>query len=252
MKADDSRIEMALLADEAQVQRIAATVGIQSGFENGLEAPVSEMIAAIRQKDTAIAADADTIRRLSDQLRSRESEIANLNLQIASMHTRLGTLSDNERELQQKLAVQHDQEATIRSVSGMFTSDEGNVLRDGDNLIIRLYGLTFESGKSDIGPEYYPLLTKVQNVIRKFADCTVAIEGHTDSKGNERINQTLSEGRAKAVAEYLMANMNVDKAISYQGYGDTKPVTTNNTPEGRAKNRRIDVVITPEWASGKK
>jgi OOP family OmpA-OmpF porin len=249
MKSDDKQMEEQLLSDEAQFQRVATALGIQTGFEEGFEKPASDMVAEIKARDAASARDADSLRVTTEELHASQIEADNLNQQIASMQNRLGTLTDNEKDLQLKLATQHEQEMKIRSLSNMFTSDEGNVLRDGDNIIIRLYGLTFQSGKSEIEPRYYPLLTRVQEAIRKFDNCTVKIEGHTDSKGNERINQTLSEGRAKAVAEYLMANMGVEKPINYEGFGDTKPVTTNSTEEGRAKNRRIDVVITPGWAT---
>ena len=75
------------------------------------------------------------------------------------------------------------------------------------------------------------------------------IEGHTDSQGSDEVNQKLSGNRATAVAEYLMANMGVQTPINSQGFGESRPVASNDTPEGRAKNRRIDVVITPGWAT---
>ncbi len=247
MKADDRQMEKNLLAGEEQLLRIGAVLGIQTGFENGPDAPVAEMVNGIKDRDARITADADSLRRLSDLLATKDLEITNLNQQISSMQARVGTLTDNEKQLQEKLNVQRDREQIVRSVGSSFAPEEGNVLRDGDNIILRLYGLTFQSGKSDLESQYYPLLTRVQEAIRKFGNCAVRIEGHTDSKGNERINQTLSEARARAVAEYLMANMGVTVPIPSEGFGDTKPVATNNTSEGRARNRRIDVIITPEW-----
>ncbi len=137
-------------------------------------------------------------------------------------------------------------------ISSMFTREEGNVLRDGDNIVIRLYGLSFPVGKNTIEAEYYSLLTKVQDAIKRFPKCSVTIEGHTDSQGSDELNQTLSESRAKAVAEYLMANMGVELPINHHGYGESRPVASNDTPEGRARNRRIDVVIAPQWSSERK
>jgi outer membrane protein OmpA-like peptidoglycan-associated protein len=131
----------------------------------------------------------------------------------------------------------------------MFTEDEGKVLREGENVIIRLYGLSFPVGKNTIESQYYPLLTRVQEAIRAFPNCRVVIEGHTDSQGGDEANQILSASRARAVAEYLMANMNAELAINHEGYGESRPVASNDIPEGRARNRRIDVVITPGWTT---
>jgi outer membrane protein OmpA-like peptidoglycan-associated protein len=193
---------------------------------------------------------------MAEVIRSKENEIDNLRQQVSAMEKRLGTLSETEKQLQEqgkdlerKLMFKQQQDQTIRELAAKFTEDEASTLRDGDNLIIRLYGLSFPVGKSTIETQYYTLLTKVQDAIKKFPNCRVTIEGHTDSQGSDDVNQTLSEARAKAVAEYLMANMSVTLPINNQGYGESRPIASNDTPEGRAKNRRIDVVITPEWAA---
>ena len=89
------------------------------------------------------------------------------------------------------------------------------------------------------------MLRKVQEAIKEFSDSQVLLEGHTDSIGNPGTNKRLSEERAKAVREYILANMEIERAqVSAIGYGDTKPVASNKTVEGRELNRRIDVVIS--------
>ena len=265
MKQDDKTFEDAILADENQFQRLASRLGLQARFDNGFDAPITEVTAAVNEKDAKAAKQeenlshaADSLHQAAFTLKEKDSQIDNLKLQVASMEHRLGSLSENEKqlkqsgvELQQKLNEQHQQEQKIRGLSSMFTEEEGNVLRDGDNIIIRLYGLTFPVGKNTIEPQYYSLLTKVQNAVKKFPHCQVTIEGHTDSQGSDEINQALSESRAKSVAEYLMANMGVEIPVRSQGFGESQPIASNDTPEGKAKNRRIDVVITPESAGRK-
>ncbi len=250
MKREDKSFEDALLEGESHLQRVISALGLQSDFENGSDTPVNEAIAEIKLREARSDKDADSLRALGDVVRQRESEIDNLKQQIASMQSRVGSLTDAEKDLQRKLSAQHDQEETVARVSAMFTEDEGKILRDGKALVIRLYGLSFPVGKSDIQPQYYTLLSKVQDAIKRFPNCKVTIEGHTDSQGSDEMNQALSNSRAKAVAEYLMANMNVEIPINSQGYGESRPVASNDTPEGRAMNRRIDVVITPAWAAG--
>jgi OOP family OmpA-OmpF porin len=255
LKKEDKTYEDVMTEDETQFQRVAGPVGVQARFDNGFDAPVAEINNALKVKDAMTARNADSLRQMGDVVRGKDNEAENLRQQVNLMEKRLGSLSEAEKQLQEtgkdlerKLLFKQQQEQTIREVAAKFTEDEANMVRDGDNLIIRLYGLSFPIGSSTIESQYYSLLTKIQDVIKKFPNCKTTIEGHTDSQGTDDVNQTLSESRAKAVAEYLMANMNVAIPINYQGYGESRPIASNDTVEGRAKNRRIDVVITPEWA----
>jgi outer membrane protein OmpA-like peptidoglycan-associated protein len=106
--------------------------------------------------------------------------------------------------------------------------------------------MNFPVGQSVIMPENYALLGKVQRAIRAFGEPDVIIGGHTDSTGPEPINEHLSQQRADAVRQYLVANRTLpyDKIIAV-GYGSMRPLATNSTEEGRATNRRIDVTISP-------
>jgi OOP family OmpA-OmpF porin len=126
----------------------------------------------------------------------------------------------------------------------LFTKDEASVIKEGENIIIRLYGINFPSGKSTILPESFGLLSKVQKAIRDFPDRKIIIEGHTDSMGDETYNMQLSLARAKAVTAYLIANMGIgEDRITATGYGESRPIASNDTKEGRQQNRRIDVVL---------
>jgi outer membrane protein OmpA-like peptidoglycan-associated protein len=91
-------------------------------------------------------------------------------------------------------------------------------------------------------------LSKVQNAINIFPGSEITVEGHTDSFGGDEVNLRLSQERAEAVRQYLLANMRNLSAdqVKAVGYGESKPIANNETAEGRAKNRRIDIVITPK------
>lgn len=247
MKKDEKNIESTLLSIEEQFQRVSAALGLRARFDMGYDQPATEAIAAVKEKDREYDANVAALAQAATTLRDREIEIDNLRQQLGSMEKRVGSLTDTEKELQARLATHRTQESIIRDVEGTFTSDEGHVLREGNRIIIRLYGLSFPVGKNTIEQQYYNLLTKVQEAIKKFPRAEVSIEGHTDSQGSDELNQSLSENRALAVAEYLMANMGVEVPIHSEGYGESRPLASNDTPEGRAKNRRIDVVITPIW-----
>lgn len=125
-----------------------------------------------------------------------------------------------------------------------FTSNEAEVYKQGDKLLLRLKGLSFANNKSEVVSKDYALLAKVQQVIREIGPSQVEISGHTDSVGSKALNEELSTQRAKAIQAYLITNNNVpSEEITAVGYGFSKPIATNKTALGRAQNRRVDVTI---------
>ena len=104
--------------------------------------------------------------------------------------------------------------------------------------------LHFDFNKSVIKNVDKPLLKKAIASIKEYPKSSVKLEGHTDSIGTEKYNQALSERRAAAVENYIVEEGGIYKSkISSIGYGETKPVASNKTKEGRAKNRRVEVLI---------
>jgi outer membrane protein OmpA-like peptidoglycan-associated protein len=104
-------------------------------------------------------------------------------------------------------------------------------------------GILFESGKSDLKPESTPTLKSIAAALKGHPDLKVEIQGHTDNVGAAASNMTLSQARAEAVKSALVSEYAVDAGqLTAKGYGDTKPVAKNATPEGRANNRRVEIV----------
>ena len=108
--------------------------------------------------------------------------------------------------------------------------------------------IVFESAKADIKPESENILAQIGDVLAKHPELTVEIGGHTDSQRSEAYNQKLSEQRAQAVRDYLMSKHPEIKGdqLTTKGYGESKPVASNDTPEGRAKNRRVEFIVTSQ------
>jgi len=133
------------------------------------------------------------------------------------------------------------------NIERRFQPEQAVVLRHGDDILVRLVGLSFASGKSEIEPKNFALLTVVRDAINIFPDYSLHIQGYTDSYGGDETNLALSQDRADAVRDYLLANMiRVNTGdIDAVGYGETSPIANNETPEGRARNRRVDLVIQP-------
>jgi outer membrane protein OmpA-like peptidoglycan-associated protein len=108
----------------------------------------------------------------------------------------------------------------------------------------------FDFDKAGIKAEAEPSLRKVATVLSANPGAKVAIDGHTDAKGADAYNQSLSEQRAASIKQWLVANAKVDGAnVTTRGWGKTKPVAHNakpdgsDDPEGRAKNRRVEIVV---------
>jgi OOP family OmpA-OmpF porin len=104
-------------------------------------------------------------------------------------------------------------------------------------------GIYFDTGSDRIRPESTPTLKEIGQMLTEHSDLKLTIEGHTDNVGNAAANQDLSERRAAAVKAYLVEKHGIDGSrLTSAGFGDKKPATKNDTPEGRQQNRRVELV----------
>ncbi len=121
-----------------------------------------------------------------------------------------------------------------------------DVVRDGDNLLLRMpSGITFAYDKADVQPQFQPTLNDVAQVLAEYPKTYIDVYGHTDSDGSDAYNQALSERRAQSVATYLTARGVQSARIATRGYGETQPIASNTTEEGKAQNRRVEIKIVP-------
>ena len=121
-----------------------------------------------------------------------------------------------------------------------------DVTRDGDNLILNMpSNVTFGVDSSAISPTFQTTLSNVADTLSRYEKSYVDVLGHTDSTGSDAYNQSLSERRAESVANFL-ANSGVQRArLATRGYGESQPIASNSTEEGRAANRRVEIKIVP-------
>ncbi len=104
---------------------------------------------------------------------------------------------------------------------------------------------SFDVDSAQIKPGFYSTLDKIADVLKRYGKTQLAVVGHTDSTGSDAYNQTLSERRAQAVQQYFLSNGVVPERVSAFGRGESQPRASNATPEGRALNRRVEIIITP-------
>ena len=136
-----------------------------------------------------------------------------------------------------------DYEYTIVERQAMTQYIQANAMLDALNKdgFIAL-DILFDTGKSTIKEESLPIIDQICELLKSAPDMKVSIEGHTDNTGTPQGNKTLSESRAKAVMDAVAAK-GIDKSrMSSEGWGQEKPVADNRTEEGRAKNRRVEIV----------
>jgi outer membrane protein OmpA-like peptidoglycan-associated protein len=226
-----------MLAAEKPLQKVAATFDVNATFDTGYDAPTEIIVSKI-------VALQDDNRQQHQNLDAGSQQIAMQGERIAELETQLGGVEKEKSELSKRMEAEAKLRERFLSVEQLFTKPEAMVLRQGSDIILRLVGLNFSSGKSVIEPQYYAMLTKVQKAITTFPNANLTVEGHTDSYGSDENNVKLSNERAEAVRQYLLANMGLAPSrVSAVGYGESRPIASNETAEGRTKNRRIDIVL---------
>jgi outer membrane protein OmpA-like peptidoglycan-associated protein len=273
LKRNDQAWEKLIQSYEIEMNRVAKTIGAEFlPFDRGATAAADSLIYYIRH----LQSNAKSTGELNDELAAKllvtiqkldpeyyETDLImlaeRLDLRIKDVQTEQQSLADqitekdymlaqlqaDHQEVAAELETRTEKEEKFKKAKMVLNPSEGEVLFNSSNdIVLRLYGLSFDVNKSDIKDEHIPLLEKVRSVIEMFDGSKIVVEGHTDASGESSANVTLSEKRAYAVMQYLRQSLLISAdRITSIGYGDEKPVASNQTTDGRAKNRRIDIII---------
>jgi outer membrane protein OmpA-like peptidoglycan-associated protein len=184
--------------------------------------------------------------RLGDDLNDIRTFVAALEEEISMLDERLGGASEERRELVMELAEHARVREQLAEAQSLFSAQEAEVLQQSNVVIVRLIGLQFASGSANFASGSEMLLQKVDKLFDIYPGARVSVEGHTDSKGSDRLNQRLSQNRAQAVMDHIVRDAAIaPERVSAIGYGETRPIANNETAAGRTKNRRIDLIIDP-------
>jgi OOP family OmpA-OmpF porin len=241
-KFQDMLPEETAIYVESLLVRLGKTMNTGDLRNKGVETQLSSLTGAV-----------DT---MGQKTLALEKDKQNYQAQTARLEQQLSSLKGYSREQEiakQKLSAEREFNEQFNKVQRYFRPDEADVYKQGNQLVIRMRGIKFPVGQATLTPENYVLLSKVQQAIETFGQPSVIIEGHTDtievhsdSSGAAQTNQALSQMRAEVVKTYLVANNTLPASrIRATGFGPDRPLAPNSTPEGRAINRRIDLLITP-------
>lgn len=277
LERNDQAWEKLILMYELQMNRVGEAAGLAHlPFENGplaaadtlvqyvrhgqsskkqlqeLTASLSDQLSArLRQCLSRVGADGgpedplEMARLLDDKLAMLLLERADLASQVQQSETKLAQIEWEQASVSEELAVRLRREERFNAAKKLIRPADGEVLWNSSNdLVLRLTGLKFDVGSADIKNDQMPLLDKVVQIVQMHPRARLVVEGHTDASGEEANSLQLSDKRAYALMMYLRTatGMTADR-IKAIGYGAEKPIASNDTPEGRAKNRRNDIII---------
>jgi len=215
---------------KTQLANVALRKSIDSLTKNKIE--VQRQISAI--KDSLIniwSSDAQGAKSLNAALSAERSRLEALN-------------KEKERALAVKDSLLAVQKAEAEKKLTALQSKTISVYKDARGTILSMSDILFETGKADLKQELKENLAAIGAILSSLlTESKITVEGHTDNVGGEAFNQKLSEQRALAVMQYLIER-GIDKnRLESVGYGFSKPVADNATDEGKAKNRRVELII---------
>lgn len=161
---------------------------------------------------------------------------------LAAQRNALEQTSKNlEQEREARLNAEKREQAALASLR-----ESTSVRQDERGMVLTLSGsVLFETAKSELLPSARDRLGAIARSLADLdSDVNFTIEGHTDSRGTEQYNEQLSRERAQSVADYLVSHQLDRSRIEIVGLGESRPIASNDTPEGRANNRRVEIVIS--------
>lgn len=212
-------------------------------FEDGEDQKVADLAYVAERKSQLAeaagelqAANAERAAAIESQSTAREEYQRATEKELASSRKQIEAEKAKRREAEERA------KAAMASLEEM-----GKVKEEARGTVITLDGsVLFASGKHELLPIAQSKLTDIAHALRDQGFKKITVEGHTDSRGAESTNLALSQNRAMSVRSLLVAEGIESNKIDAVGLGESRPVADNSTPEGRANNRRVEIIVVPE------
>lgn len=203
-------------------------------------------IEAERMKQEAVAAAQEAARQKEAAEKAKAEAVAQQ--QVLSAETDKARAAAAQSESLRQQAEREKQELRARLLQQL-----NSILATRDSargLIANMSDVLFRSGSFELLPGARERLAKVSGIVLAYPSLHVAVEGHTDSVGGDEYNQELSERRAQSVRDYFVQQGISSSAIEARGFGKSEPIASNDTPEGRQQNRRVELVLSGDAIGG--
>jgi len=209
-------------------------------------------LAEVQARDAKAAqdkaqAELDLQRFTQTQLSQTTQQLNATGQQLAGTQQRLAG-TEEQLAAERKARADADKRAK-EALDKLAASAAGAVKQEARGTVITIpSGVLFTSGKSMLLPGAQTKLTMVADALKDQEDRKIIVEGHTDSQGSDASNQELSMARAQAVRDFLTSRGVPADRVTSQGFGASRPVADNKSPEGRANNRRVEIIIENQEA----
>jgi len=246
-------------ADQARIQAEKATAEAQRMKQEAEQAAQE----SARQKQEAEQAAQESARQKQEAEQARAAALAQQQAAQAEAEKSRQAAEEAAREKAAALAQERAAEAETekaRQATARAEAEKGelraqllnqlnSILQTRDSargLIVNMSDVLFDTGSYTLRAGAREKLAKISGIVLAHPGLNLQVEGHTDSVGSDEFNQQLSERRAGSVRDFLVQQGVREAAVSSRGFGKTQPVATNDTPEGRQRNRRVELVVNGE------
>lgn len=187
----------------------------------------------------------DRAEALEAQVATQQAEISELRRKLWDTELRAGMAEADRTAAESVLTRKQQREEAIAALRDGFGKDEAEIVVNAEgSVVLRVFGLSFGVGSADLGKGQDKLVAKIADAVARFPGAPLVVEGHTDDSGGREANLKLSLRRAAAVARLLETKLSLaPESVATAGIGPDRPLASNATKAGKARNRRIDVVI---------
>lgn len=260
MRQQKSALEALLGRYDQSLAEIGALFGVEPSPELAGQPAAADLIERLTAVQLRRQVEVDSLRvenrrlgstvgdraeALEAQVATQQAEISALRKKLWDTELRAGMAEADRSAAESVLTRKQAREEAIAAVRDAFGKDEAELTVTADGaVVLRVFGLSFGVGSADLGKGQDKLVGRIADAIARFPGAPVTVEGHTDDSGGREANLKLSQKRAATVARLLEKKLSLGAdAIATAGHGPDRPIASNGTKAGMARNRRIDVVI---------
>ncbi|ATX82301.1 OmpA family protein [Mariprofundus ferrinatatus] len=200
-----------------------------------------ELLDATKRLKGSLSAEREARKKAEREAEAKARMVVESDEQMQAQRSQLTDMKEVFRAKLERETADKKMQERLRN---QFKEGDAEIFVNLDgSLLLRMVGLQFTSGSSKVTSEYFDLISRLKGALDVYADRTVRIEGHTDDQGDVKPNQQLSLKRAESVRDVLIEAGADGSRLKALGYGEVRPIASNEFPQGRAMNRRIDIVI---------
>jgi outer membrane protein OmpA-like peptidoglycan-associated protein len=247
---DTVKINEEKAAAEAETKRLAekATLEQRATTAEGESARIAQELKEVQIQREALAIESSNLAKQTEKLTAEKDAIATERDAVKAERDKAA--AEKNALAGERDAITKDRDAIKKErdeLAGMLKGALSSVAETTETargVVVSLSGILFDVGKATLKPASQLSVAKLAGILMVFPGMNLSIEGHTDSTGSADLNMKLSMERARAVFEFLMGQGISNDRMKYQGFGPNNPIAPNDTEANRARNRRVEVILT--------